>query len=94
MFEDDDDEDVRGAGDNIASDKRVLLLIERVEHLNEEIKGIQEDRKEVFGEAKAVGYDVKIMRKLIADRKKARDDLAEERAVYDTYACAIGLMFE
>lgn len=94
MFEDEDDDDVRGAGDNIASDKRLLLLIERIERINEELKGIQDDRKDVFSEAKAVGYDVKIMRKIIADRKKQRDDLAEERAIYDTYACAIGLMFE
>lgn len=92
MFDDEDDE--RGAGDNIAADKRLLLLIQRVETLNEEIKGIQDDRKDVFSEAKATGYCVKTMRKIIADRKKQRDDLVEERAVYDTYATAIGLMFE
>jgi len=93
MFDDEDD-DAPGAGHNSAADQRLLLLIQRIETLNDEIKGIQDDRKDVFSEAKATGYDVKIMRKIIADRKKQRDDLAEERMVYDTYAHAIGLMFE
>jgi uncharacterized protein (UPF0335 family) len=96
MFDDEDDapEGAAGIGHNLAADQRLLLLIERIERLAEEKKGIGDDIKDVFSEAKATGYDPKTMRKLIADRKKSRDDLAEERAIYDTYAAAIGLMFE
>lgn len=93
MFEDDDD-DAPGMGHNVSADDRLRLLIERYENLAEEKKGIMDDQKDVMAEAKAVGYDVKILRKIIADRKKNRDDLMEERAVYDVYAAAIGLMFE
>ncbi len=93
MFDDEDDA-TPGPGHNLSADQRLLLLIERVERLNEEKKGIQDDIKDVMAEAKATGYDVKIMKKLIADRKKSRDDLAEERAVYDTYAHAIGLLWD
>ena len=74
-----------------ATDDRLRLLIERVERLEEEKKGIADDIKDVYGEAKAVGYDVKIMRQIVRLRKMNSDDRAEMEAILDTYKAALGL---
>ena len=82
-----------GIGDNsAASDDRLRLLIERVERLEEEEKGIADDIKDVYGEAKAVGYDAKIMRQVIKIRKMNADDRAESEAILETYLIALGLL--
>jgi uncharacterized protein (UPF0335 family) len=73
------------------TDDRLRLLIERVERLAEEKKGIQEDIKDVYAEAKAVGYDTKIMRKMVRIRKQTRDDRLEEEALTETYKAALGI---
>ena len=73
------------------TDDRLRLLIERVERLEEEKKGIADDIKDVYGEAKAVGYDAKIMRKVVALRKMKPDDRAEMEAILDVYKAALGL---
>ena len=73
------------------SNERLRLLIERVERLNEEKKGISDDIKDVFAEAKAVGYDAKIMREIIRLRKMKPDDLKERNALLQTYADELGL---
>jgi uncharacterized protein (UPF0335 family) len=64
-------------------------FIERVERLEAEKKDIAEQSKEVFGEAKSRGYDTKVLRKVIARRKRERDDLAEEEAVLEMYEQAL-----
>ena len=74
-----------------ATDDRLRLLIERVESLTEEKKGIQDDIKDVYAEAKAVGYDTKIMRKMIKIRKQNRDDRLNEEALTETYMAALGI---
>lgn len=74
-----------------ASDDRLRLLIERVERLEEEKKGIADDIKDVYGEAKAVGYDAKIMRQIVRLRKMKPDDRAEMEAILDVYKAALGL---
>ena len=74
-----------------ATDDRLRLLIERVERLEEEKKGVADDIKDVYAEAKAVGYDVKIMRQIVRLRKMNPDDRAEMEAVLDTYKAALGL---
>ena len=74
-----------------ATDDRLRLLIERVERLEEEKKGLADDITDVYAEAKAVGYDVKIMRKVIALRKMNADDRAEMEAILETYKAALGL---
>ena len=73
------------------TDDRLRLLIERIERLNEEKKGIQDDIKDVYAEAKAVGYDTKILRAVIRLRAMKPDDRAEYQAVLDTYLTALGL---
>lgn len=74
-----------------AADDRLRLLIERAERLEEEKKGIGDDIKDVFAEAKAVGYDTKIMRKMIRLRKMKPDDRKEEAMVTETYCNALGI---
>lgn len=74
-----------------ASDDRLRLLIERVERLEEEKKGIADDIKDVYAEAKAVGYDVKIMRQIVRLRKMKPDDRREMEIILDTYKAAMGL---
>ncbi|MET0587324.1 MAG: DUF2312 domain-containing protein [Novosphingobium sp.] len=73
------------------TDDRLRLLIERVERLEEEKKGIGDDIKDVYLEAKAVGYDVKIMRQIVRLRKMAPDDRKEMEAILDLYKAALGL---
>jgi uncharacterized protein (UPF0335 family) len=65
-------------------------FIERYEQLEREKKDIAEQQKEVMAEAKGRGYDNKVIRKLIAERKRKPDDLAEEQAVLDLYREALG----
>jgi uncharacterized protein (UPF0335 family) len=73
------------------TDDRLRLLIERVERLEEEKKGIADDIRDVYGEAKAVGYDVKIIRQVVRLRAMNPDDRREMELVLDTYKAALGL---
>jgi uncharacterized protein (UPF0335 family) len=74
-----------------ATDDRLRLLIERVERLEEEKKGIADDIRDTYAEAKAVGYDAKIMRQIVRLRKMNPDDRAEMEMILDTYKAALGL---
>ena len=73
------------------ADDRLRLLIERIERLEEEKKAVGDDIKDVYLEAKAVGYDVKILREIIRLRKKNPDDRREWALVLSTYASALGM---
>lgn len=73
------------------TNERLRLLIERVERLEEEKKGIADDIKDVFAEAKAVGFDAKIMREIIRLRKMKPDDLRERNALLQVYADELGM---
>lgn len=73
------------------TDDRLRLLIERVERLEEEKKGVADDIKDVYLEAKAVGYDVRIMRQIVRLRKMNPDDRREMDLLIDTYRAALGL---
>lgn len=66
-------------------------FIERMERLEMEKKDLAEQQKEVMAEAKARGYDTKIMRKVIALRKRDKDEIAEEEAVLEMYMEALGM---
>lgn len=66
-------------------------FIERYERLEQEKKDIAENQKEVMAEAKSRGYDVKVMRKIIALRKRDQNDIAEEEAVLEMYKEALGM---
>ncbi|AMK19044.1 MULTISPECIES: DUF2312 domain-containing protein [Sphingobium] len=75
---------------NVAADQ-LRLLIERIERLEEEKKGIGDDIKDVYLEAKATGYDAKIIRQIIRLRKMAPHDRQEMEAVLQTYLAALGM---
>lgn len=73
------------------TDDRLRLLLERIERLTEEKKGIADDIRDVYSEAKATGYDTKILRAVIRLRKMRPDDRREYEAVLATYMTALGL---
>ena len=66
-------------------------FIERYEQLEAEKKDISDQQKEVMAEARGRGYDTKIMKKIVALRKRKPDDIAEEQAVLTIYCEAMGL---
>ncbi len=66
-------------------------FVERFERLEAEKRDIADQQKEVMAEAKGRGYDTKVMRKVIALRKRDKDDIAEEEAVLDMYKEALGM---
>ena len=71
--------------------KNLLNFIERIERLEEEKKSIGDDVKDVFGEAKAMGFDVKVMKTIIRLRKKDRDERIQEDEILNTYLTALGM---
>ena len=75
---------------NVAADQ-LRLLIERIERLEEEKKGIGDDIKDVYLESKATGYDPKIMRQIIQLRKMQPHDWQERDAILQTYLAALGM---
>jgi len=72
-------------------DEKLKSFIERIERLNEEKNSITLDIKEVFSEAKSIGYDPKIMRKILVLRKMDVDERLEQEALLDTYRNALGI---
>ena len=74
-----------------SSEEQLRLLIERVERLEEEKKGVAEDIKDVYSEAKAFGFDAAIMRQIVRLRKMSKDDRAEMEAILETYKKALGM---
>jgi len=75
---------------NVAADQ-LRLFIERIERLEEEKKGIADDVKDVYSEAKATGYDTKIMRQIVRLRKMPVQDRREMEAILETYLAALGM---
>lgn len=74
------------AGDQLKS------FVERIERLIEERKTLQADIKEVYAELKGTGFDPKIVRKIIAERARDKDDLDEEQSLLDVYRRALGML--
>lgn len=70
---------------------QLRLLIERIERLEEEKKGLADDIKDVYAEGKAQGFDTKMMRKIIALRKMTPEDRREQQAILETYLAALGM---
>jgi uncharacterized protein (UPF0335 family) len=71
--------------------ERLRSIVERIERLEEEKKARSSDIKDIFAEAKSAGFDVKVLRKVVALRKKRADDLAEEEAIETMYRAALGM---
>lgn len=75
---------------NVAADQ-LRLLIERIERLEEEKKGISEDIRDVYTEAKSTGFEAKAMRAVIRLRRMERHARQEQDALLETYRAALGL---
>lgn len=73
------------------SAQQLKLLIERVETLEEEKRGISDDIKDVYAEAKAVGFDVKTMKQLVKLRRMEVAARQEAEALLETYRAALGI---
>lgn len=71
---------------------QLRAFVERIERLEDEVKAINDDKSEVYKEARGNGFDVKVMRKIIADRRKDPNERQEFEAVYDAYAAALGML--
>lgn len=74
-----------------ATAEELRQFIERYERLDAEKKDIADAQKEVMAEAKGRGYDTGVLRKVIALRKRDKDDIAEEEAVLEMYKAALGM---
>ena len=68
---------------------RICSFIERVEHIDEEIKTLNEGKKEVFAEAKGEGFDVKVLREILRLRKQDKDERDEQESLLDLYLRAM-----
>lgn len=84
-----------GAGHNSGDDPiqgdQLKSIVERIENVEKEKRDRADDIKEIYAEAKGNGYDVKVLRKLIARRRRDRNELAEEEAILDLYEQAVGI---
>lgn len=72
---------------------RLKSFTERWERLEADKQAVVEDQKELMAEAKAEGFDTKIMRKVFALRKRKPDEVAEEEAILELYLAALGMDF-
>lgn len=81
------EEEIKAGG--VAGD-RLRSIIERYERLDEEVKSLRADQKDLMAEAKSAGFDVKVIRRLIRERKQDADELEEQETLLDVYRRALG----
>jgi len=91
MFKPDAEFDAMGDNAHKAAAEQIRAYIERYERLEAEKQDIANQQKEVMAEAKGNGFDVKALRRIIRDRKRDQNDLAEEEAIVDLYKSALGM---
>lgn len=72
--------------------EQLKSIIERIERLEEEKKALSDDIKDVYGEAKANGFDTKILRQVIRIRKQDADERHEQETILDLYLAALGML--
>jgi uncharacterized protein (UPF0335 family) len=68
---------------------RILSFIERIEHIDDELKALNEGKKEVFSEAKGEGFDVKVLKEILRLRKLDQDERDEQESLLDLYLRAM-----
>ena len=74
------------------SAQQLRNFVDRIERLEQDKAGIMDDIKDTYAEAKALGYDVKILRKVISLRKKEAAEREEEQSMLDLYLAALGMV--
>jgi uncharacterized protein (UPF0335 family) len=77
-------------GDNAKA--QLKSVVERIEHLDGEIKCLQDDKKEIFQEAKSSGFDLKALRTIIRLRKQDANERAEAEQILETYLLALDMI--
>jgi uncharacterized protein (UPF0335 family) len=77
------------SGPDGVAGNRLRAFVERIEHVEEEIKGLNEAKKEIFDEAKGEGYDVKVLKEVIKLRKQDKKDRDEHETLLEVYLHAI-----
>jgi uncharacterized protein (UPF0335 family) len=77
-------------GHNAFAPERLRSIVERIERLEDEKRGLAADIKDIYTEAKSAGFDVKTLRTLIAERRKDAQEAEEERSLLDIYRDALG----
>lgn len=78
-------------GQVVPTDQQLRLFIERIERLEEEKKGLADDIRDVYSEAKSQGYDAKIMRQIVRLRRMNTQDRKEMDAMLDIYKASLGI---
>ena len=78
------------ADSGVARDQ-LRAFIERIERMEEEKKAISDDIKEIYAEAKGMGYDTKVLRQVVRIRKQDQHERAEQEAILDLYLHALGM---
>ena len=82
-------QETTGAGHNSLAPERLASLVQRIERLEEEKKALSDDIKDIFAEAKSAGFDTKVLRALIRERRTDESERAEHEALLDTYRAAL-----
>ncbi len=77
--------------DSVAQDQ-LRAFIERIERMDEEIAALNDDKKEIYAEAKGNGFDTKILRKIVSIRKQDANERAEQEAILELYMAALGMV--
>ncbi len=78
---------------NVAREQ-LQSIVERVERLEEEKKGIADDIKDIYAEAKANGFEIKAIRQIVRDRKVEKSERDVFERILDTYRAALGMLPE
>jgi uncharacterized protein (UPF0335 family) len=77
--------------ESVAADK-LRAFVERIERVEEEIKGLNGDKRDIYAEAKGNGFDTKAIKKIVAIRRKDHAERQEEDAILETYMTALGMI--
>jgi uncharacterized protein (UPF0335 family) len=83
-------ETVKKSEGTMISNSQIATVVERIERMEDEKSAISLDISELYKEAKGNGFDVKILRKVIAARKKPQNQRDSENAIFDLYMSAVG----
>lgn len=75
-----------------SAQRQLRQMVEKIERLEVEQKGLADDKRDLYLEAKGQGFDVKALRKIVALRKKSKTDRDEEEAILDVYLHALGML--
>lgn len=78
--------------DSMVAKEQLRSIVERIERLEEEKKAIADDIRDVYAEAKANGFDTKVLRQVVTLRKKDQSEREEQEAIRDLYLSALGML--